>query len=103
LYLGKSTAELEAREMCDHRLKKVAINTQMVTSMGEKYVETFENEGFVKYVFNNARPILHTTTSSIEKIRRDQDNIFHHIHTCDITYTFMQRINTVQLAKTELD
>ena len=52
-----------------------------------------KNKGLVKYVYNNARLMVDTGTISIENIRRDPFNIFHHIHASDITYVVMQRVN----------
>ena len=57
------------------------------TIVTKNYVqENPKNEGFVKYVYNNARLMSDTSTTSNGKIKRDPSNIFRHMHASDIAY-----------------
>ena len=72
------------------------------TMMTEDYVqENLNNEGFVKCAHNNARLMSDTTIISNEKIKIDSSNISHHVHTSDIAYAVMQRVNNKMVWKAE--
>ena len=60
------------------------------TIVTENYVQKkLKNKGFFKYIYNNARLISDILTISNGKIKRDQSNIFRHMHASDIAHMVM--------------
>ena len=63
-------------------------------AIGDDYVEkNFKNEGFVKFIFDNARMVTHTHTQSLEQIKDDPENWFAKLHPSDKAYAVTQRVN----------
>ena len=67
-------------------------------AIGDDYVEkNFKNEGFVKFIFDNARMVTHTHTQSLEQIKEDPENWFANLHPSDKAYAVTQRVNNERI------
>ena len=63
-------------------------------AIGDDYVEKiFNNEGFVKFILDNARMVTHIHTQSLDQIKDDPENWFAKFHPIDKAYSVTQRVN----------
>ena len=84
----------ENERLWTHNLEHVALSVDAMDAIGDDYVEkSFKNEGFVKFIFDNARMVTHTHTQSLEQIKDDPENWFSNLHPSDKAYAVTQGVN----------